>query len=77
MNAEFLPTVNIWSHIFGSILFFTLPLYVFREILPRYGSASTADIIVFSTFFFWSSGLLHAFSNVRRLAFSAYSTVNY
>jgi len=45
-------TVNIWSHIFGSILFFSLPAIVFREVLPRYGTADRADIIVFSTFFF-------------------------
>jgi adiponectin receptor len=62
-------TINIWSHIFGSILFFTLPVFVFREILPRYGSASTADIIVFSTFFFGVaicfllSATFHIFNN--------------
>lgn len=45
-------TVNIFSHLFGALLFFTLPFIVYHEIYPRYPSASAADIAVFSTFFF-------------------------
>ncbi|KAF1992596.1 Hly-III related protein [Aulographum hederae CBS 113979] len=45
-------TVNIWSHLIGAALFFGLPIPVYRELSPRYQSASTADILVFSTFFF-------------------------
>ncbi|KAF2428642.1 HlyIII-domain-containing protein [Tothia fuscella] len=64
--------LNIWSHVFGAALFFTLPIYVFREILPRYGSASGADIVVFSTFFFGVaiclalSASFHIFNNHSR-----------
>jgi adiponectin receptor len=45
-------TVNIFSHLFGALLFFTLPFIVYHEIYLRYPSASPADIAVFSTFFF-------------------------
>ncbi|KAK6532650.1 hypothetical protein TWF281_006830 [Arthrobotrys megalospora] len=45
-------TVNIWSHIIGSVLFVTIPLYVFTtEIPPRYKIATTEDIVVCTTYF--------------------------
>lgn len=44
--------VNIHSHLIGSILFFTLPIPVYNSLRPKYISATTADIAVFSTFFF-------------------------
>jgi len=47
-----LKIVNIYSHLFGAFLFVTLLFIVYRELRPRYESATTADIIVFSTFFF-------------------------
>lgn len=51
---RFLTTylVNISSHVIGSALFFALPIPVYKALGPRYDSASTADIVVFSTFFF-------------------------
>ncbi|PMD61317.1 Hly-III related protein [Hyaloscypha bicolor E] len=45
-------TVNIYSHLFGAVLFVTLPFYVYAKVYPRYVSAQLGDIIVFSTFFF-------------------------
>ncbi|KAF5879103.1 putative hemolysin-iii channel protein [Botrytis fragariae] len=45
-------SVNIYSHLFGSILFATLPFSLYRQIAPRYATATIADIVVFSTFFF-------------------------
>ncbi|KAK6592091.1 hemolysin III family channel protein [Botrytis cinerea] len=45
-------TINIYSHLFGSILFATLPFSLYRQIAPRYATATIADIVVFSTFFF-------------------------
>ncbi|CAD6440153.1 17e83670-714d-4352-be45-86355690f663 [Sclerotinia trifoliorum] len=45
-------TINIYSHLFGSLLFATLPFILYRQIAPRYATATLADIIVFSTFFF-------------------------
>ncbi|TGO33529.1 hypothetical protein BHYA_0241g00020 [Botrytis hyacinthi] len=45
-------TINIYSHLFGSILFASLPFSLYRQIAPRYVTATIADIVVFSTFFF-------------------------
>ncbi|RII10835.1 hypothetical protein CUC08_Gglean006835 [Alternaria sp. MG1] len=45
-------TVNIFSHLIGSVLFFALPIPVYYSLQPRYGTATTADVVVFSTFFF-------------------------
>lgn len=44
--------VNIYSHLLGGILFFTLPIYVYSTMFTRYRSAQIGDIIVFSTFLF-------------------------
>lgn len=59
-------TVNIFSHLIGSLLFFILPVGVYKELAPRYATADRADVFVFATFF---SGvrdllLLCAFDNV-------------
>ncbi|KAF2466064.1 Hly-III related protein [Lindgomyces ingoldianus] len=62
-------TVNIFSHLIGSVLFFTLPVPVYYILQPRYSTASTADLIVFSTFFFGVaicfllSATFHIFNN--------------
>ncbi|PSN66376.1 Hly-III related protein [Corynespora cassiicola Philippines] len=62
-------TVNISSHLVGSVLFFTLPIPVYNMLQPVYVSASTADIIVFSSFFFGVaicfalSATFHIFNN--------------
>lgn len=46
------PTVNIFSHLLGALLFFALPLYIFNtEIPPRYTVATVADKLVCSTYF--------------------------
>lgn len=45
-------TVNIYSHLLGSLIFAILPCYTYYEVFPRYPSASLADFIVFSTFFY-------------------------
>ncbi|KAK1753155.1 hemolysin-III related-domain-containing protein [Echria macrotheca] len=45
-------TVNIFSHIFGALLFFVLPIYIFNATIPpRYDLASAADILVVSLYF--------------------------
>ncbi|KAI2602205.1 hemolysin-III channel protein-like protein Izh2 [Hypoxylon sp. NC1633] len=61
-------TVNIFSHIFGAIVFFALPSYIFRTEIPsRYKLATTADIIVCSIYFlgvgvcFTLSTIFHTF----------------
>ncbi|TGO46001.1 hypothetical protein BCON_0351g00090 [Botryotinia convoluta] len=51
-DIEIARSVNIYSHLFGSILFATLPFSLYRQIAPRYATATIADIVVFSTFFF-------------------------
>ena len=45
-------TVNIYSHIFGAVIFLTLPLLTYWTLHHRYPRATYADIIVFSTFFY-------------------------
>ncbi|CAN8096064.1 unnamed protein product [Discula destructiva] len=45
-------TVNIYSHIVGAAVFLLLPVYVFAvSIPPRYQVATTADVLVCSTYF--------------------------
>lgn len=44
-------TVNIWSHILGALLFISLTVFVLNEIPARYHAASTADVVVCSTYF--------------------------
>lgn len=45
-------SVNIYSHLIGSILFAVLPIYVFRtEIPPRYKVATSADLAVCLIYF--------------------------
>ncbi|KAH3919625.1 hypothetical protein HBI56_029110 [Parastagonospora nodorum] len=62
-------TVNIFSHLIGSVLFLALPVPVYRSLKPRYNTATTADIVVFSTFFFGVatcfalSAIFHIFNN--------------
>jgi adiponectin receptor len=43
--------VNIFSHLIGSVLFLTLPFVAYKEVHPRHEIASTAEIVVFATFF--------------------------
>ncbi|GKT84553.1 hemolysin-III channel protein [Colletotrichum tofieldiae] len=43
--------LNIYSHVFGTILFVLLPFYVFDDgIPPRWDTASTADVVVCSVY---------------------------
>ncbi|KAG9236603.1 mPR-like GPCR protein [Amylocarpus encephaloides] len=62
-------TVNVFSHLFGGVLFGILPFYVYRIVYPRYASAQLGDIVVFSTFFFGVavcfllSAFFHNFAN--------------
>lgn len=44
-------TVNIFSHFIGLLLFFTLPIGVYKELAPRYATADRADVFVFATSF--------------------------
>lgn len=43
-------TVNIFSHLIGSMLFFALPAAVYRELRPRYETATTADMVVITIY---------------------------
>ncbi|OCL14139.1 hemolysin-III channel protein-like protein Izh2, partial [Glonium stellatum] len=63
-------SVNIHSHLFGSILFLTIPIYVFRtQISPRFAVATAADIKVCSIYFlgvsicFLFSAVYHTITN--------------
>ncbi|KAK0105191.1 hypothetical protein ONS96_004592 [Cadophora gregata f. sp. sojae] len=45
-------SVNIYSHLIGSLLFFAAPIYIFKtEIPPRYKVATSADIGVCTIYF--------------------------
>ncbi|KAK4445670.1 hemolysin-III channel protein Izh2 [Podospora aff. communis PSN243] len=44
-------SVNIWTHLLGSVLFTLLSLYLYILLHPRYETASQADILVFACFF--------------------------
>ncbi|KAF7893511.1 uncharacterized protein EAF02_001049 [Botrytis sinoallii] len=45
-------TVNICSHLFGSILFASLPFILHKRSFPRFANAEIVDINVLSTIFF-------------------------
>ncbi|KAJ9610334.1 hypothetical protein H2200_005111 [Cladophialophora chaetospira] len=45
-------TVNIYSHLFGALLFCLLPLYTLREVYPRQADADLWDVMVFAVFFY-------------------------
>lgn len=45
-------SVNIHSHLVGSIVFFLLPFYAYNSVYLRQPNARVADLVVFATFFF-------------------------
>lgn len=44
-------SVNIWSHLLGALAAVASSAYVYYVIHPRYDSATTSDVFVFSCFF--------------------------
>ena len=50
-NQE-LVSVNIYSHLFGSLLFCLLALYTFHKVYSGQSSAGVVDVVVFAVFFF-------------------------
>ena len=44
-------SVNVYTHFLGAICFFSLCIPFYQALKPRYTSASTADVLVFSCFF--------------------------
>lgn len=44
--------VNIYSHVFGSLLFAALPIYGYRNIFTKYESAGEKDLLVLAAFFY-------------------------
>lgn len=44
-------SVNIWSHLLGSVAALAGALYLYAVVHPRYDSASESDILVFACFF--------------------------
>lgn len=44
-------SVNIWTHLLGSLVFPLVGLFFYSIIVPRYPSASASDILVFACFF--------------------------
>ncbi|KAF7854174.1 hypothetical protein EAF04_010471 [Stromatinia cepivora] len=62
-------TINIYSHLFGALLFSLLPIYINHTLIPRYPGATTAEMVVFALFFigvaicFALSCLFHTLNN--------------
>ncbi|KAK4174143.1 hemolysin-III related-domain-containing protein [Triangularia setosa] len=62
-------SVNIWSHLLGAFISVVLSTYLYHLIHPRFETASSADILVFSCFFAGAflclgmSATYHAISN--------------
>lgn len=44
-------SVNIWSHLLGAIGFTAGGVFLYSVVAPRYGSASTPDMLAFACFF--------------------------
>lgn len=44
-------SVNIWTHLLGSLVFPVVGLFLYQIIVPRYPSANSSDILVFTCFF--------------------------
>ncbi|KAK0508439.1 hypothetical protein JMJ35_008715 [Cladonia borealis] len=45
-------TINIWTHLLGSILYCLVPLYGYTELRSRYNEASELDFAALTIFFF-------------------------
>ena len=43
--------VNIWTHLIGAAVFPLIGIWLYNVVAPRYGSASSSDVLVFSCFF--------------------------
>ena len=62
-------TVNIWTHLLGSLAFLASALFVHGVVAPRYETASGMDMVVFACFFGGAvvclsmSATYHALSN--------------
>lgn len=62
-------TVNIYSHLIGSVTAITGSMVLFRELAARYDTASREDLLVFGCFFFGAavclslSAWFHTMSN--------------
>ncbi|KAF9871372.1 hypothetical protein CkaCkLH20_11019 [Colletotrichum karsti] len=44
-------SVNIWSHLLGAVAFLLGGAFLYTVVAPRYASASSTDLLVFSCFF--------------------------
>ncbi|PQE26750.1 hypothetical protein CJF31_00003440 [Rutstroemia sp. NJR-2017a BVV2] len=67
MTDLLLGYINIHTHLLGSILFFTLPIFLYTSLTTRYPTATTADVFVFSTFFF-GVAVCFALSAIKSIA---------
>ncbi|OLN97193.1 ADIPOR-like receptor SPBC12C2.09c [Colletotrichum chlorophyti] len=62
-------SVNIWSHLLGALAFLVGGAFLYAVIAPRYDTASSADLVVFTCFFAGAvaclgmSATYHAISN--------------
>jgi adiponectin receptor len=43
--------VNIWTHLLGALVFPVIGIWLYNIIAPRYASATSMDVLVFSCFF--------------------------
>lgn len=62
-------TINIWSHLLGAIVFLTISAFLYHVVAARYPTATTSDILAFTSFFtgcavcLGMSATYHAISN--------------
>ena len=61
-------SVNIYSHLIGSVIFITLSYWFHRELATRYESASKTDIFVFDSFFLGAISCLGLSTSFHTLA---------
>ena len=45
-------SANIYSHLLGALLFLALPIWTYWLLSSRHATATAADYVVFSTFYY-------------------------
>lgn len=75
--------MNIHSHLLGALFFSTLPFAIYGSLRSRYATASTADVVVFSTFFFgvamcfFLSTIYHTFNNHSEKTYALFAQLDF
>ncbi|KAI4868609.1 hemolysin-III related-domain-containing protein [Hypoxylon rubiginosum] len=65
--------VNIWTHLLGALFFLAVGAWLYHVIAPRYASADSSDVLVFSCFFAGAVLCLGMSATYRKYAISNHS----